>query len=37
MNIPKFTDKGFFKTKIPEKSWSLIQEVLNSHIEERIP
>lgn len=37
MNVPKFTEKGFFKTKIPEKSWKLIQEVLNSHIEERIP
>jgi prolyl 4-hydroxylase len=37
MNVPKFTEKGFFKTKIPEKSWKLIQEVLNSNIEERIP
>jgi hypothetical protein len=37
MNIPKFTEKGFFKTKIPEKSWTMIQKVLNSHIEERIP
>ncbi len=37
MNIPKFTEKGFFKTKIPEKSWAMIREVLDSHLEERMP
>lgn len=37
MNIPKFTDKGFYKTKIPEKSWQMIQEVLANHINERVP
>ncbi len=37
MNVPKFTEKGFLKTKIPEKSWELIQDVLAKHINERIP
>jgi len=37
MNIPKFTEKGFFKTKISEKSWSMIQNILKLHIDERIP
>lgn len=37
MNVPKFTEKGFFKTKIPEKSWNMIQDVLANHIFERVP
>lgn len=37
MNIPKFTEKGFLKAKIPEKSWNMIQEILKNHINERIP
>lgn len=37
MNIPKFTDKGFLKAKIPERSWSLIQEALKKHKHERQP
>lgn len=37
MNVPKFTKQGFFKTKIPEKSWLLIQDVLKNHIQERAP
>lgn len=35
--MKKFTEKGFFKTKIPEKSWQMIQDVLSKHIHERIP
>ena len=35
MNIPKFTEKGFLKAKIPERSWSLIQETLKNHKHER--
>ena len=35
MNIPKFTEKGFLKAKIPERSWSLIQEALKNHKHER--
>jgi hypothetical protein len=35
--MKKFTKLGFYKTKIPEKSWKLIQKVLNCHIEQRIP
>jgi len=37
MDIKKFTSKGFYKTKIPKKSWEMIQEVLIKHIHERIP
>lgn len=37
MNIPKFTEKGFLKANIPQKSWTMIQGILNSHIDERIP
>jgi prolyl 4-hydroxylase len=37
MNIPKFTNKGFYKTKIPEKSWKMIQDVLSQHLHERVP
>lgn len=37
MNIPKFTNTGFFKTKIPEKSWNMIQDILANHIYERVP
>jgi prolyl 4-hydroxylase len=37
MNVPKFTEKGFFKTKIPEKSWLMIQDILKNHIDKRIP
>lgn len=37
MNIPKLTPIGFFKTKIPEKSWQMIQDVLKTHLNERVP
>ncbi len=37
MNVPKFTKQGFFKTKSPEKSWLLLQDVLKNHIQERAP
>ena len=37
MNIPKFTEKGFLKAKIPERSWSLIQEALKNHKHEKQP
>jgi prolyl 4-hydroxylase len=36
MNIPKFTTQGFYKTKIPEKSWKMIQDVLLKHLHERV-
>lgn len=37
MNIPKFTEKGFLKAKIPERSWYLIQEAIKNHKHERQP
>lgn len=37
MNIPKFTEKGFLKAKIPERSWSLIQEALKNYKHEKEP
>jgi hypothetical protein len=37
MDINKFTEKGFYKDKISEKSWGMIQEILKNHLHERTP
>lgn len=37
MDLKKFTSKGFYKTKIPEKSWKMIQDILANHIHEKAP